>query len=143
MGKYLHKDFHGAMSYCLQFVAERYGKEEVEEYLHEVARTVYRDLIQDIKNRGLVAWREHVERIFELEEGGFSIEEKEGGFDLVVDCCPAITHIQERGYPLYEDFCAGTCVVQAEIAKQAGVRTRTTLGEKLATCRQEFREGQP
>ncbi len=143
MGQYLHKDFHGAMSYCMQFVADRYGKEELEDYLREVARTVFNELIEEIKERGLTAWREHIERIFTLEEGKFSIEEKEGGFDLRVDCCPAVEHIPARGYPLYDEFCASTIVVNNEIAKQAGVWTRTTLGEKLATCLQEFREEQP
>ena len=143
MGKYLHKDFHGLMSYCLKFVAESCGKGEVEDYLREVARAVFRQLIEDIRKRGLVAWREHIEKIFNLEEGNFSIEEKEGGFDLRVGCCPAIEHIQAHGSPLYDDFCASTRVVNEEIAKQAGVWVRTTLGEKLGTCVQEFRDKKP
>ena len=143
MGEYLHKDFHGLMSYCLKFVAECYGKGDVEGYLREVGRVVFRPLAEDIKKRGLIAWREHIEEIFRLEKGRFSIEDEGGGFDLVVDCCPAIEYIQERNHPLYEDFCLSTLVVNEEIAKQAGVWTRTMLGEKLGTCRQEFREKRP
>ena len=48
----VHKDFHGALSYGLQFLEENYGKEGLQAFLSGLASTVYKSLCEDLRIRG-------------------------------------------------------------------------------------------
>ncbi len=116
---YLHKDFHGALSTGLIYLEQRYGPDAVREYLWQFATTFYAPLTEDIKQRGLVALKEHFERIYELEGGEFTIMMSADEMTMQVEACPAVMHIRKIGQavaPLFfettrtvnEAICAGT-----------------------------------
>ena len=116
---YLHKDFHGALSTALFYLAETYGAEAVREYLRQFAAAFYVELTQEVKERGLVALQEHFERIYRLEGGSLSIQRTEDEMLMQVEACPAVTHMREIGHPVSplfsettrtvnETICAGT-----------------------------------
>ena len=50
--KYLHKDFHGALSVGLDYVKNNYGEEAVREYLRQFAEAFYSPLKEDLIRRG-------------------------------------------------------------------------------------------
>jgi hypothetical protein len=116
---YLHKDFHGALSDGLIYLEQRYGGKAVREYLRQFATAFYAPLTQSIRERGLAALREHLERTYALEGGDIRITGSADELLLEVASCPAVTHMREAGYavaPLfgetsktvYETICAGT-----------------------------------
>ena len=47
--QYLHKDFHGVLSYAIKYLSDNYGLESVDEYLTQVARTYYKPLTEKLK----------------------------------------------------------------------------------------------
>ena len=116
---YLHKDFHGALSDGLIYLEQRYGGEAVREYLRQFASAFYAPLTQAIRERGLAALQEHIERTYALEGGEVRITRSDDEMWLEVVSCPAVRHLREAGYavaPLfgetsktvYETICAGT-----------------------------------
>ena len=66
---YLHKDFHGALSTGIAYLEQRHGAEAVRGYLRQFASAFYAGVTQAINERGLIALREHLERIYALEGG--------------------------------------------------------------------------
>jgi len=116
---YLHKDFHGALSNGIDFIHERYGAEAVRDYLRQFADAFYAPLKNDLVRRGLIALKEHYDKVFQEERGQarFTLSDRE--LRIEVEMNPAVQHMRAQGYPvaiLYsetirtvgEALCAGT-----------------------------------
>ncbi len=114
---YLHKDFHGALSTGIAYLEERYGEEAVRGYLRQFARAFYAGLTQAIVERGLIALREHLERIYALEGGQISITCSEDELLLNVEACPAVTHMRGHGYAVAPLFYETSRTVYAAICE--------------------------
>jgi hypothetical protein len=116
---YLHKDFHGALSTGLSYLEERYGAEAVRDYLRQFAATFYAGVTQAIKERGLIALREHLERIYKIEEGEIDIAFSDDEMLLEVEACPAVTHMRDaaHGYAVAALFCETSRTVYAAICE--------------------------
>jgi hypothetical protein len=103
---YLHKDFHGALSVGLIYVQEHFGDDAVREYLRDFATAFYSPLTASIRERGLIALKEHFEKIYNLEGGDVSIRYANDELVIDVKACPAVTHMREHNYlvsPLFHE----------------------------------------
>jgi len=104
--QYLHKDFHGALSAGLDYLAEHYGRQAVRDYLRLFALTFYAPLREQLQRRGLVALKEHFEEIYRIEGGHIGIDFSENRMIISVEACPAVMHMREHGYevsPLFNE----------------------------------------
>ena len=117
--KYLHKDFHCSFNCAIEYLNDKYGAQSVREYLQRFTRAFYAPLIKHLKRRGLIALKEHFERIYEIEEGSADIKLDEHDLTIQVNVCPAVEHIRKSGMavsPLFyettntvnETLCEGT-----------------------------------
>jgi len=97
---YLHKDFHGALSVGLDYLAEHYGPQAVKDYLRRFARTFYAPLIADLKKRGLAALKDHFTRVYQIEGGQPRFTLSRDELRIEVEACPAVTHMRAHGYPV-------------------------------------------
>ncbi len=66
--KYLHRDFHLLGDLALKYCGENFGDKAVVEFLTDYTLNYYAPQIKDIQERGLVAIKEWIERIYEIEE---------------------------------------------------------------------------
>ncbi len=137
-GVAVHKDFHGAMSYGVQFLTERYGWAEAEAYLRRMARAVYKPLVARIKARGLSALRDHWRRIFALEGGRFALRRQGPVLELRVEECPAVCHMKKHDYAIADRFCETTRVVNEEICRAAGCECSVEYDQAKGRCVQRF-----
>ena len=114
---YLHKDFHGALSVGIEYLDRHYGEEAVRDYLRRFVRAFYADLIEDVGRRGLVALKEHFERIYAIEGG--EVEINCSGDELVirVRACPAVTHMRAHGYQVARLFVETTRTVNEALCE--------------------------
>ncbi|MFP4502891.1 MAG: hypothetical protein ACLFTT_18000 [Candidatus Hydrogenedentota bacterium] len=135
----VHKDFHGALSYGLAFLEEKYGAEARTQFLARLADTVYKPLADDLRVRGVVALREHWARIFELEGGAIEMHEDGDTLVLHVHRCPAITHMQEQGYRIADHFCEHTRIVNEAVCRAAGYEATVDYDQAAGRCVQRFR----
>jgi len=66
--KYLHRDFHLLGDLALKYCGETFGDKAVIEFLTDYTLNYYSPQIKDIKERGLIAIKEWIEKIYEVEE---------------------------------------------------------------------------
>jgi hypothetical protein len=101
---YFHKDFHIAFSYTLDYVYRKFGKKAVREYLRQFSRAYYAPLKRAIKERGLLAVKEHYEKVYKIEGARFEIRFSQDELFLHLLTSPAIIHIKANGHPVSRVF---------------------------------------
>lgn len=134
----VHKDFHGALSYGIRFLAERYGEDKMRTFLYGLGSTVYKPLVEAIRQRGLPAMQEHLEQVFQSEGG--DVESVIDGEVLVfqVHRCPAIQHMKEKGYDIAPHFCEHTRIVNEAVCGDAGYACSVEYDQEVGQCVQRF-----
>ena len=137
-GVNLHKDFHGALSFSVRYLRERYGEKELRLYLKQVARNVYGPLVARVRKGGLKALRDHWRRVFTVEGGKFRQTLRGDTLVLEVKECPAIAHMRKNGYEVDRSFCLTTAVVNEEICRRAGLGFEVEYDTVHGRCVQKF-----
>lgn len=115
--KYLHKDFHGAMSYAIDYLHKSYGENAVREYLRKFTKAFYAPLIDDLKKRGLAALKEHFEKIYNIEGGDVEISLSEDELIIKVNKCPAVTYMKDNNIPVASLFYETTKTVNEALCE--------------------------
>jgi hypothetical protein len=114
---YMHKDFHGALSRALIYLQERYGDDAVRDYLHQFARSFYAPLTRAVTVRGLVALKEHYERIYAMEGGVVDITLGDGEMVMSAPANPAVVYLRQNGQPVAPLFGETIRTVSAAICE--------------------------
>lgn len=112
---YFHQDFHGALSASIDYLHDNYGEQAVRQYLWQFAKSFYAPLTAALNSHGLVAVKEHFNRIYSLEGGSAHFEMAENELRIEVDACPAVTHMRRHGYPVARLFQETTNTVNQAI----------------------------
>lgn len=109
--QYLHKDFHNLLNIALDYLAQRFGQDAVEDYLKEYARNYFTP-------QNLVQIKDYILGIYKAESAEEAIEiiETKGRLLITVKRCPAVEYI---GMPS-EYFKMTTEIVYGELAKMSG-----------------------
>lgn len=134
----VHKDFHGAMSYGIDFIVKRYGLDGLREYLSGLTKSSYAPLVNDLRARGLVALREHWGHVFSVEEGEFELRDEGDVLVLDVKTCPAIVHMKAQGYDISPYFCEHTRMLNEAICGEAGYACSVEYDQEAGQCVQRF-----
>lgn len=119
--KYLHRDFHVSGDLGIQYVGEKYGDNGVREYLRRFATSYYSPLIAAIKERGLIALKDHIENIYEIEEAREVLKTTLKDEELMVEVsqCPAIAYMKSVGHAPSKWYIEETRTVNETIADNA------------------------
>lgn len=93
--KYLHRDFHLLGDNALKYCGEKFGDEAVISFLTDYTRNYYSPVIQDIKERGLIAIKEWIEKVYETEEAGevLHTDLSENRLTITIDKSPVIEYM--------------------------------------------------
>lgn len=134
----VHKDFHGAFSYGIQFIMQSYGMEGLKAYLEKLADTVYAPLVKGLRDEGLSSLRAHWNHIFTLEGGKFELRNEGDTLVLDVHECPAIAHMKKQGYTIDPNFCEHTRILNEAICARAGYRSSVDYNQAEGRCVQRF-----
>ncbi len=104
---YLHRDFHGALSAGLDYLADQYGRDKALEYLRIFTRSYYAPLQEAISRHGLRALRDHLDHVYTVEGGDVELLlDNTDTLRINVRACPAVMHMRSRGYsvsPLWKE----------------------------------------
>lgn len=134
----VHKDFHGALSYGLQFLEDSYGSEGMRDFLTGLVQGVYKNLCEDLCARGLDALRDHWEAVFDLEGGEYEMHLENDTLVLEVKRCPAVSHMKEHNYTIATHYCEHTRIVNDAICTAAGYAASVEYDQEAGTCVQRF-----
>ena len=138
MDENVHKDFHGALSFGIKFIVDRYGLEGLREYLNGLAKTMYAPLVTRLRGEGLIALREHWDHVFSVEDGEYEMREDDGVLVLDVHQCPAIAHMKKHGYDIAPHFCEHTRMLNEAICNEAGYACSVDYDQDAGRCTQRF-----
>ncbi len=142
--RYLHKDFHGALSVGLEYLRTHYGDDAVRQYLWQFARAYFTPLSEAIRRRGLVALAEHFDSLYEAEGHPARIELTDDELTVQLEACPAVTHMRRRGYPVSPLFVETTRTVNAAICEDTPfVAELLDYDTQTGRSCQRFRRRQP
>lgn len=136
--EYLHRDFHGALCYAIQYLDENLGPEFTERYLRDVGRNNYKGLIRTLAAEGLPALERHWRNVFEKEGGTFRMRYEGTTLTLTVEQCPAIAHLQRNGQLFTTRFCETTVVVNDTVCELAGYAASCDYQPGEGRCVQKF-----
>ena len=114
---YLHKDFHGALSTGIEYLHQHYGEQAVRDYLRQFTLAFHAPLRTQLKERGLIALKEHFERLYDLEGGEVEMTLSPDDLTIRVQACPAVTHMREQGYPVARLFFETTRTVNETLCE--------------------------
>ena len=134
----VHRDFHGAMSYGLKYVYENYKDEGIEQYLKELANTVYFPLSEDLAKNGLKALEKHWKAIYDLEDADYEMFYEDNILNLKINKCPAISHMKKCNYEIFDKFCEHCKIINAEICRNAGYKSSIGHDQNKCKCLQKF-----
>ncbi len=139
MDENVHKDFHGAMSFGIEFLEREYGREGLEEFLAGLADTVYKGLVDDIRERGLAALEDHWRGIMDLEDAEYGLTMDGDTLVLEVRKCPAVHHMKAQDYRVAASYCEHTRIVNEAVCRAAGYEATVDYDQDEGRCVQRFR----
>ncbi len=103
---YFHKDFHIVLNFGIEYLYTNYGIESVREYLTEFADSYYSPLKESLIKKGLIALKNHYEKIYRIEGAEFKINFSSDKLDIYLFASPAVMHIKSSGQtvsPAYKE----------------------------------------
>jgi len=122
--EYFHPDFHSSMNMGIHYLGENYGVPAVREYLTRYTKNVYKNLMEDIKVRGLQAIEEKIwdtyqkEKALDALETVLSLDDNE--LQVRIKYCPAVKHLKETGRDVSSWYRYTTEVAMQTLASSAG-----------------------
>lgn len=96
--RYYHKDFHIELNFGIEYLKEKFGKEAVKEYLVQFADAYYSPLKKELKEKGLIAIKEHYEKIYKIEDAKFDMSFSPEELIIYLFASPAVMHIKSNGH---------------------------------------------
>jgi hypothetical protein len=120
--KYLHRDFHLLGDNALRYCAEKFGEAALIDFLRSFANDYYAPVIDDAKNRGLVALKEWLEKMYLVEEASEVLHTSLEGdtLSVTVDECPVIRYMRSLNQEPSKYYIEETRTVYAALAEAAG-----------------------
>lgn len=120
--KYLHRDFHVSGDMAIKYCAEKFGEQEAINFLTTYVKNYYSPVIKDIKNRGLIAIKEWIERVYEKEEASHLLHISINGDTLTVniDKSPVIEFMKSINIEPSKYYIEQTRTLYKAIADECG-----------------------
>jgi hypothetical protein len=115
--QYLHKDFHIAFNYCLDYLQKNLGEGAVREYLAQFTLTYFSPLKQSILTSGLLALKEHYEKIYKVENAEYRMQFSEVELIIHLFASPAVMHIKNKGHSVSPLFYESVSTVNKVICQ--------------------------
>jgi len=100
----VHRDFHLATNATIDFVLSEYGIEFLRELFCRTAKSVYKDIYENLQKGDYQPLLEHWKYYYTREQGVFTAAEGDGGFTFHVTECPACRHLKDKNTPITDNF---------------------------------------
>lgn len=120
--KYLHRDFHLLGDNALRYCAERYGYDTMIKFLNEYVRNYYSPKIKDVKQRGLAALAEWIEKVYEVEEASelLKCELTDKSLTVTIQKSPVIEYMHSLNQEPSKYYIEETRTLYKAIADECG-----------------------
>jgi hypothetical protein len=122
--EYFHKDFHSSLNMAIDYLAENYSIDVLEDYFDDYVSNVYQKTIIDINARGLKAVEDKILDTYAKEKSIDAVETILNGNKLSVKVkyCPAVKHLLSTGRKVTKHFIYSTSLVMQKLADKTGLK---------------------
>ncbi len=122
--EYFHLDFHNALNRGSHYLGEKFGKDELVEYLTRFTKNVYRPVIEAIANKGLQAIADKITDTYTKEKAldVLTLELSEDKLSVKVSQCPAVKYLTGKGHTMSAWYVYTTTVVMEVLAEAGGYK---------------------
>ncbi|MCC6444893.1 MAG: hypothetical protein IT210_15725 [Armatimonadetes bacterium] len=136
----VHLDFHRTANGTIEYIGRHYGREFLDEIFRRTAQDVYRAVREEMRQGNAESLVEHWAYFFDREGGQYRLEREGDTIRMIVDRCPAIAYLNERGIPVAEHFCRQTVVINETLAEGSPFEVTTEVqggGKCVQTIRRK------
>ncbi len=95
---YFHPDFHIALNYCIEYLHQNFSEEAVREYMMQFANAYFAPLKKALMEKGLLAIKEHFEKIYKIETAVFDMNISCNDLNIHLYESPAVIYIKANGH---------------------------------------------
>ena len=122
--EYFHRDFHSALNRGSHYLGEKFGEEELREYLTRFTNNVYLPVIEELKVKGLSAIADKIKDTYEKEKASHLLEMElsKDKLSVKVKECPAVMYLTGKGHEMSPWYVYTTSVVMDVLAKAGGYK---------------------
>lgn len=122
--KYLHRDFHISKDLVYKYCGEKYGDDEVIDFIVNYTKAYYSPIISQIKEKGIAFLKEWIEKVYETEEASdvLHTELKDNVLTVVIDKCPVIEYMRSLNQEPSKYHIENTRTYYDTIAKECGFK---------------------
>ena len=122
--KYLHRDFHISKDLVYKYCGEKYGDDEVIDFIVNYTKAYYSPIISQIKEKGISFLKEWIEKVYETEEASdvLHTELKDNVLTVVIDKCPVIEYMRSLNQQPSKYHIENTRTYYDTIAKECGFK---------------------
>jgi hypothetical protein len=114
---YFHPDFHIALNHCIEYLHQSFGDEAVREYLMQFASAYFAPLKKALMEKGLLAIKEHYEKIYKIENAVFGMNISLNDLNIHLSESPAVMHIKANGHRVTSLYRETVTSVNKEICR--------------------------
>ncbi len=122
--KYFHRDFHISKDFIYKYCGEKYGDDEVVDFIANYTKNYYSPIITQIKEKGISFLKEWIEKVYETEEASdvLHTELKDNVLTVVIDKCPVIEYMRSLNQQPSKYHIENTRTYYDTIAKESGFK---------------------
>lgn len=139
--EYFHRDFHSSMNMGAHYLGEKFGLDDLREYLTRYTKNVYKPVIEDMKVRGLAALEAKIQDTYEKEKAldALKTELTDKALTVEVAYCPAVKHLHATGREVSPWYRYTTEIVMETLAEIGGFRfTMESYDEATGAAKYRF-----
>lgn len=117
--EYFHLDFHSSLNMGCHYLGEKFGKDELVEYLTRFTKNIYRPVIEAIQEKGLQAIADKITDTYTKEKAldVLTLDLSESKLAVKVTECPAVKHLTNTGRNISPWYVYTTTVVMDVLAQ--------------------------
>jgi hypothetical protein len=141
--------FYSMYNWMFAYMDREFGRDLLEEYWEHIGREYYSNLIDEIKNKGIVALEDYYKDALEGEETSGEVEVigNKDMFKIRIKNCKAIEWLKKLEkdkdamyhMPYFKDYCDHCRVINETIAKNSGLKFVIDY-DKQGSCTQIYRK---
>ena len=122
--EYFHPDFHSSLNMGCHYLGEKFGKEELVEYLTRFTKNIYRPVIESIQEKGLQAIADKIIDTYEKEHSldVLTLNVDNNKLSVNISECPAVKHLTSTGRKISPWYVYSTTIVMDVLAKTGGYK---------------------
>lgn len=122
--KYLHRDFHLLADNALKYCGDKYGDDEVVNFISDYTKNYYSPQINEFKKEGLSALKAWIEKIYEIEEASdiLHAELKDNMLTVIIDKSPVIEYMKSLNQKPSKYYIEETRTLYDVIARESGFK---------------------